>query len=60
MGCALPERGVLEQVAAGCRPDFPALVANRTTAVVIEVARRGEVVDLGSPTEAIAELNWDD
>ena len=47
-------------MAAGCRPDFPALVANRTTAVVIEVARRGEVVDLGSPTEAIAELNWDD
>ena len=53
-------RIVLEQAAAGCGPDFGALVPNRTTAAVIEAARRGEVVELGTPAEALAELNRDD
>ena len=51
---------VLEQAAAGCGPDFGALVPNPTTAAAIEAARRGEVVELGTPAEAIAELNRDD
>ena len=53
-------RIVLEQAAAGCGPDFGALVPNRITASAIEAARRGEVVNLGSPAEALAELNRDD
>ncbi len=50
-------RIVLEQAAAGCGPDFGALVPNVST---VEAARRGEVVELGSPAEALAELNRDD
>ena len=50
-------RIVLEQ-AAGCGPDFGALVPNRTAAA-IEAARRGKVVELGTPAEALAELNRD-
>lgn len=53
-------RIVLEQTAAGCGPDFGALVPNATTVQAIEAARRGEVVALGTPTEALAELNRDD
>ena len=53
-------RIVHEQVAAGCGPDFGALVPNPTTVAAIEAARRGEVLDLGTPAEAIAELNRDD
>ena len=53
-------RIVLEQTAAGCGPDFGALVPNPTTVAAIEATRRGEVVVLGSPAEAIAELNRDD
>ena len=41
-------RIVLEQAAAGCGPDFGALVPNATTVSAIEAARRGEVVELGS------------
>lgn len=52
-------RIVLEQTAAGCRPDF-GLVPNATTVQAIEAARRGEVVELGTPTEALAELRCDD
>ena len=33
------------------------LVPNRTTKAAIEAARRGELTELGSPAEAIAELN---
>lgn len=33
------------------------LVPNRTTVEAIEAARRGEVEELGSPSDAIAELN---
>ena len=53
-------RIVLEQTAAGCGPDFGALVPNATTVEAIEAARRGEVVELGTPAEALAELNRDD
>lgn len=53
-------RIVLEQTAAGCGPDFGVLVPNATTVQAIEAARRGEVVGLGTPTEALAELNRDD
>lgn len=51
---------VLEQAAAGCGLDFGALVPNATTVEAIETARRGEVVKLGTPAEALAELNRDD
>ena len=53
-------RIVLEQAAAGCGPDLRSLVPNQTTVEAIEAARRGEVVELGTPAEAIAELNRDD
>ena len=53
-------RIVLEQAAAGCGPNFGALVPNPTTVAAIEAARQGEVVELGSPREAIAEINRDD
>jgi antitoxin component of RelBE/YafQ-DinJ toxin-antitoxin module len=53
-------RIVLEQTAAGCGPDFGALVPNATTVEAIEAVRRGEVVELGTPAEALAELNRDD
>ena len=53
-------RIVLKQVVAGCGPDFGALVPNPTTVAAMEAARRGEVVKLGTPAEAIAELNRDD
>ena len=51
---------VIEQAAAGCGSGFGALVPNPATVAAIEAARRGEVVELGSPEEAIAELNRDD
>ena len=53
-------RIVLEQLAAGCGPDFGPLVPNRTTVEAIEAARRGDVVELGSPADAIVELNRED
>lgn len=53
-------RIVLEQAAAGCGPDFGPLVPNATTIEAIEAARRGEVVELGTPVDALAELNRDD
>ena len=37
-----------------------ALVPNPTTVAAIEAARRGEVVELGTLFEAIAELNRED
>ena len=52
-------RIVLEQAAAGCGPHFGALVPNAATVDAIEAARRGEVVELGTPAEALAELNRD-
>ena len=53
-------RIVLEQAAAGCGPDFGELVPNATTVDAIEAARRGDVVELGTPAEALAELNRDE
>ena len=53
-------RIVLEQAAAGCGPDFGPLVPNAATVQAIEAARRGDVVEIGTPTEALAELNRDD
>lgn len=53
-------RIVLEQAATSCVPDFGALVPNATTVEAIEAARRGEVVELGTPTETLAELNRND
>ena len=53
-------RIVLEHAAAGCGPDFGALEPNATTVSAIEAARRGDVVELGTPAEALAELNRDD
>ena len=53
-------RIVLEQAAAGCGPDFGALVPNAPTVEAIEAARRGELVELGTPAEALAELGRDD
>ena len=53
-------RIVLEQAVAGCGPDFGALVPNATTVEAIEVARRGEVLELSPPSQALAELNGDD
>ena len=53
-------RIVLEQAAAGCGPNFGSLVPNSTTVEAIEAARRGEVVELGSPADALAELNRED
>lgn len=41
------------------RHSYGALVPNRTTVAAIEAARRGDLVEIGTPSEAIAELNED-
>ena len=41
-------------------PDRRELVPNRTTVAAIEAARRGELTELGSPADALAELNRED
>lgn len=53
-------RFVLEQTAREAEPDHKELVPNTTTIAAIEEARRGELVELGTPAEALAELNSDD
>ena len=53
-------RIVIEQAATGCGPDFGALMSNATTVQAIEAARRGKVVEIGTPAEVLAELNRDD
>ena len=53
-------RILLEHSAARCGPDFGALVPTATTVKAIEAARRGDVVELGSPANALAELNRED
>ena len=53
-------RIVVEQADGGCRPAFRVLVPNPPTVVAIEATRRCEVIVLGTPAEAIAELNRDD
>jgi len=42
---------------AADQDDIGPLIPNRETVAAIEAARRGELVSLGSPTEAMAELN---
>lgn len=51
---------VLVQAATGRAFEFGPLVPNQTTIDAIEAARRGELIDLGSPEEALAELNRSD
>ncbi len=51
---------VLVQAATGRAFEFGPLVPNRTTIDAIEAARRGELIDLGGPEEALAELNRSD
>ena len=53
-------RIVLDQAAAGGGSHFGALTPNATTVEAIEAARRGDVVELGTPVDALAELNRDD
>ena len=48
------------QANEGCEPESRALTPNRTTAAAIEDARRSDLVELGSPAEALAELNRED
>ncbi len=50
----------LEQIAAGCGPNFGSLTPNPTTAKAIEAARCGELVEIGTPDEVLAELNRDE
>lgn len=50
----------LEQIAAGFGPNFGSFTPNPTTVKAIEAARRGELVEIGTPDEALAELNRDD
>ena len=52
-------RIVVEQADGGCGPDFAALVATPTTVAANEAARRCEVIELGTPAEAIADLKRD-
>ena len=51
---------VLVHAATGRAFDFGPLAPNQTTVGAVEAARRGELVELGSPEEAIAELNTPD
>ena len=53
-------RIVLVQAATGRAFDYGPLAPNRTTVDAIEAARRGELVELGSPEDALAELNAPD
>ena len=50
-------RIMLVQIAAGREFGFEPLEPNRETISAIEAARRGELVTLGTPAEAMAELN---
>ena len=51
---------VLVQAAAGRPFDIGPLAPNRATIDAIDAARRGELVELESPEQAIAELNIPD
>lgn len=51
---------VLVQAAAGRTFDVGPLAPYRTTIDAIDAAHRGELVELGSPEQAIAELNMPD
>jgi len=51
---------VLVQAASGRAFEFGPLAPNQTTIDAIQAARRGELVELGGPEEALAELNRSD
>lgn len=53
-------RIVLVHAATGRAFDFGPLSPNQTTIDAIEAARRGELVELGSPEKTLAELNAPD
>ena len=53
-------RIVLVQAATGRAFVLGPLEPNQTTIDAIDAARRGELVELGSPEEALAELNRPD
>ena len=53
-------RIVLVQAAAGRAFDIGPLAPNKATRDAIDAARRGELVELGSPEEALAELSAPD
>lgn len=55
-----PRTLIRKETEAGLGLDSRALAPNRTTVASIEAARRGDVVELGSPADALAELNRDD
>ena len=55
-----PRSLVRGETEAGPQLDNRALAPNRTTFEAIEAARRGDVVELGSPADALADLNSDD
>ena len=61
-GLTIPEamQIVLVQAAAGSAFEYGPLAPNQTTIDAIEAARRGELVELGTPEEALAELNRPD
>ena len=49
-------RIVLESASAGCGPDLGALVPSATTMEAVEAAQGGEVVELGTPADVIADF----
>ena len=52
-------RIVLESASAGCGPDLGALVPSATTmeaVEAVEAAQGGEVVELGTPADVIADF----
>ena len=55
----LPDPNSSANSESATNPDSTELSPNRTTAAAIESARRGDLVELGSPSEAIKELNRD-
>ncbi len=48
------------EIKAGTESDSRVLNPNRTTVAAIDAARRGDLVELGSPADALDELNRDD
>ena len=55
-----PRSLVAGQATESSEPANRELIPSRTTVGAIEAARRGELVELGSPAEALAELNRED
>ncbi len=51
---------LMERIAADGRFPFDVLVPNAETVAAMEAARRGDLIDVGSPRNLIAALNADD